>query len=345
MDVFSGELKSSSTNNLFQPDSCLAPFPQTPYPVFTDPPQPQKLRPIRRNSDDPSDTPCLMNEARCEMSSSSYISTVSKAFQDFKVETDAQILQLISQGRSLEPEFSSSSDDDGESSEAVREPTNRKRKRPTRKSLELLMENIMRKVLYNQERMHRHLLEILEKNEEARINREEAWKQQETERARRDEELRREETSRSLALISYIQDLLGHQIQIPKSSCEVSCSKKSEQELVNLGNCDKDPSNREWRKSEVQSLITVRAALDHKFLNGHKGSLWELVAARLFRMGYNRTAKKCKEKWKNINNYYRKTLESEKSCPGLTKSCPYFQELDIIYKSGLITSVNATKDV
>lgn len=108
MDVFSGELKSSS-NTLFQPDSCLAPFPQTPYPVFTDPPQPQKLRPIRRNSDDPSDIdvtpPCLMNEARCEMSSSSYISTVSKAFQEFKVETDAQILQLISQARSLEPQF------------------------------------------------------------------------------------------------------------------------------------------------------------------------------------------------------------------------------------------------
>ncbi|KAL8104209.1 hypothetical protein AgCh_028439 [Apium graveolens] len=238
--------------------------------------------------------------------------------------------------------FSSSSDDDSESSEAIREPANRKRKR-TRKSLELLMENIMRKVLYNQERMHRQLLEILEKNEEARIIREEAWKLQEIERARRDEELRREETSRSLALISYIQDLLGHQIQIPQLFCEVSCPEKSEQEPINLGSCDKDPSKREWRKSEVQSLITVRAALDHKFLNGHKGgSLWELVAARLFRMGYNRTAKKCKEKWENINNYYRKTLESEKSCPGYTKSCPYFQELDIIYKSGLLTSVNTS---
>lgn len=203
----------------------------------------------------------------------------------------------------------------------------------------------MRKVVYNQERMHRHLLEILEKNEEARIIREEAWKLQEIERARRDEELRREETSRSLALISYIQDLLGHQIQIPKSSCEVSCPEKSEQELTNLGSCDKDSSKREWRKSEVQSLITVRTALDHKFLNGHKGSLWELVAARLFRMGYNRTAKKCKEKWENINNYYRKTAESEKSRPGYTKSCPYFQELDIIYKSGLLTSVNANNDL
>lgn len=276
-----------------------------------------------------------MNEARCEMSSSPYVSSVSKAFEDFKVETDAQILQLISQGRSLEAHFSSSSDDDSESSEAIRELTNRKRKRSTRKSLELLMENIMRKVLYNQERMHRQLLEILKKNEEARISREEAWKQQEVERVRRDEELRREETSRSLALISYIQDLLGHQIQFSKSSSEVSCSEKSE-ELINLGNCDKDPSKREWRKSEVQSLITVRAALDHKFLNGHKGSLWELVAARLFRMGYNRTAKKCKEKWENINNYYRKTLETEKTCPGYTKSCPYFQELDIIHKSGQI---------
>ncbi|WOH11687.1 hypothetical protein DCAR_0831177 [Daucus carota subsp. sativus] len=237
----------------------------------------------------------------------------------------------------------SSSDDDSESSEAVKESTNRKRKRK-RNSLELLMENIMRKVMYNQERMHRQLLDILEKNEEARLIREEAWKQQEIERAQRDEELRREEVSRSLALISYVQDLLGHEIQIPKS-CEVSCAEKNEQEFSNLGNCDTDPNNKGWRKSEVQSLITVRAALDHKFLNGHKGSLWELVAARLFRMGYNRTAKKWKEKWESINNNYRKTLECEKSCSGYSKSCPYFQELDILYKSGLITLVNATGNI
>lgn len=88
VDVFK---RNSNSNSL---DSCLAPFPETSYPVFTDPPQPQpqKLRPIRRNSDDPSDidvTPCLMNEeARCEMS---YMTTVSKAFQE-----DAHILQLIS---------------------------------------------------------------------------------------------------------------------------------------------------------------------------------------------------------------------------------------------------------
>lgn len=70
---------------------------------------------------------------------------------------------------------------------------------------------------------------------------------------------------------------------------------KDVEEITNHEYLKCDPSNRRWPKSEVQSLITVRAALDHKFLNGHKSSVWEEVAIGLSKMGYSRTAKKCKE--------------------------------------------------
>lgn len=195
--------------------------------------------------------------------------------------------------------------------------------------------------MLKQEQMHKQLMEMLEKNEKERIIREEAWKQQEIERSRRDEAIRTEETSRNLALISFIQNLLGHEIKIPKPSFEASCLEKDVGEISNYENSNCDPSSGRWPKAEVEALITVRAALDHKFLIGPKGSVWEDVSAGLSKMGYNRTAKKSKEKWENINKYYRKTMESGKKRLENSKSCPYFHELDILYRGGLITSGNA----
>lgn len=60
-----------------------------------------------------------------------------------------------------------------------------------------------------QEKMHKQLIEMIESQERERISREEAWQHQEMERMKRNEELRAQETSRSLALISFIQKVLG----------------------------------------------------------------------------------------------------------------------------------------
>ena len=91
------EHESCSNTTIFQPDSCLTPFPQAPYPLFS---QPQKLRPIRRTSDDMTQQPCLVNEARCDTAS-----FVSKAFQDYKAQSDAQLLDFISQATSFDAQF------------------------------------------------------------------------------------------------------------------------------------------------------------------------------------------------------------------------------------------------
>ena len=195
------------------------------------------------------------------------------------------------------------------------------------------------KVVKNQEQMHMQLIEILEKRERERVVREEAWKQQEMERAKRYEEVRTQETSRSLALISFIQNVLGQEIHCPQSLENSSLEEEiHNQEIQNQRDLRYDLSNKRWPKSEVQALITLRTTLDHKFRNmGAKGSIWEEISAGMSSMGYTRTAKKCKEKWENINKYYKRST-------GSGKKLAYFHELDILYKNGLINPGNSSNN-
>lgn len=51
------------------------------------------------------------------------------------------------------------------------------------------------------------------------------------------------------------------------------------------------------------------------------------------RLGYNRNAKRCKEKWENINKYFKKVKESNKKRPEDSKTCPYFHQLDALYRN------------
>jgi hypothetical protein len=88
-----------------------------------------------------------------------------------------------------------------------------------------------------------------------------------------------------------------------------------------------------WPKVEVEALIRIRTNLDCKYQdNGPKGPLWEEISARMRKLGYNRNAKRCKEKWENINKYFKKVKESKKKRPEDSKTCPYFQQLDALYK-------------
>ncbi|XP_031115823.1 trihelix transcription factor GTL1 [Ipomoea triloba] len=251
-----------------------------------------------------------------------------------KSEIDAQFTNIISQARALEAELSFSSDD-SDSSEGEKGPDG-ERGESKKQKFALFLEDMVRKVMDKQEQMHKQLIELMEKNEQERILREEDWKQQEIERAKRDAELRSQETSRSMALLSFLKNFLGEEIQVP--SAQVSCPENDENSIHGQ-EAKHDSSNRRWPKSEVQALITVRLALDDKFQNGPKGSIWEEVAAGLATMGYTRTPRKCKEKWENINKYYKKMTKSVKSCPKLYKSCPYFRELDILYSKGLVAPV------
>ncbi|KAI3820345.1 hypothetical protein L1987_07891 [Smallanthus sonchifolius] len=93
------------------------------------------------------------------------------------------------------------------------------------------------------------------------------------------------------------------------------------------------PSPSRWPKAEINALINLRTTLDTKYQeNGPKGPLWEEISSAMRKLGYNRNAKRCKEKWENINKYYKKVKESSKKRPEDSKTCPYFHQLDAIYR-------------
>lgn len=92
------------------------------------------------------------------------------------------------------------------------------------------------------------------------------------------------------------------------------------------------PSSR-WPKAEVLALISIRGGLESRYQEaGPKGPLWEEISAGMQRMGYQRSAKRCKEKWENINKYFKKVKESNKKRPEDAKTCPYFHQLDALYR-------------
>ncbi|KAJ9175834.1 hypothetical protein P3X46_014346 [Hevea brasiliensis] len=248
----------------------------------------------------------------------------------------------------LEVESSSFSDDDS-SAGIIKGCVSRKRKRRTREKLKDFLENLVSKVMEKQEQMHKQLIETMERIERERMIREEAWKQQERERMRRDEELRAQENARNIALISLIQNVMGDKIEIPQPLTAITshAEKHGEKDAssISIQNDFKcDPSNRRWPEAEVQALIMLRTALEQKFraMGTKCSNIWDEISVGMCNMGYNRTAKKCKEKWENINKYFRKSMESGgKKRHENSKTCPYFHELHLLYKSGFVNPGNA----
>ncbi|XP_074372149.1 trihelix transcription factor DF1-like [Apium graveolens] len=119
--------------------------------------------------------------------------------------------------------------------------------------------------------------------------------------------------------------------QLPPSTPAVAAP----QPQSNRGATDnlQSPTPSRWPKAEIEALIHLRRNLDNKYNEtSPKGPLWEDISAGMQRMGYNRNAKRCKEKWENINKYYKKVKESNKKRPEDAKTCPYFHQLDALYK-------------
>ncbi|XP_060198576.1 trihelix transcription factor DF1-like [Lycium barbarum] len=102
-------------------------------------------------------------------------------------------------------------------------------------------------------------------------------------------------------------------------------------------------SSSRWPKAEIEALIKLRTNLDVKYQeNGPKGPLWEEISAGMKEIGYNRNAKRCKEKWENINKYFKKVKESNKKRPEDSKTCPYFHQLDALYREKAKTETSSS---
>lgn len=199
-------------------------------------------------------------------------------------------------------------------------------------------------MMKRQEKMHNQLIKVMEKMERERICREEAWRQQELERMKQNEEARKQEMSRSSSLISFIKTVIGEEIEIeiPKPFSDPpqphqNLPEQCEDMSFESAEAQRDrkvvhSSGRRWPQEEVQALITSRSEVEEK-TGIHKGAIWDEISARMKAKGYERSAKKCKEKWENMNKYYKRVTEGGKKQPGRSKARSYFQKLANLYKA------------
>lgn len=211
-------------------------------------------------------------------------------------------------------------------------------------------ERLMNDVIEKQEKLQKKFVEALEKCEQERLAREEEWKMQELARIKKERERLNQERSiaaaKDAAVLSFLK-MFSEQVgtvQFPESSIlmENLTDKQddgnnverntSNQENGNNGNSNQISSSR-WPKEEIDALIQLRTNLQMKYQeNGPKGPLWEELSLAMKKLGYDRSAKRCKEKWENINKYFKRVKESNKKRPEDSKTCPYFQQLDALYK-------------
>ncbi|KAJ4883959.1 Trihelix transcription factor GT-2 [Raphanus sativus] len=261
--------------------------------------------------------------------------------------------------------FSSSTSSSTASDE---EDDQEKRSRKKRKYWKGLFTKLTKELMEKQEKMQKRFLESLENREKERISREEAWRVQEVARISREYETlvneRSNAAAKDAAIISFLHKISGGQQQQqpqqqPQQNHKVPQRKQYQSEqhsitfeskeprpvlletTMKMGNHSLSPSSSRWPKTEVEALIRIRKNLEANYQeNGTKGPLWEEISAGMRRLGYNRSAKRCKEKWENINKYFKKVKESNKKRPLDSKTCPYFHQLEALYnernKSGAL---------
>ncbi|XP_064949509.1 trihelix transcription factor DF1-like [Musa acuminata AAA Group] len=231
-------------------------------------------------------------------------------------------------------------------------------------SVAAFFEDLVKQLMDHQEGLHRQFLDVMERREQQRISREEAWRKQQVAKSSREAATRAQEralaSSREAAIISFIEKFTGESINLPCNlpfpSHMPDADADKEDHTNTPNNLQIEPSSdtfnngdpgsskmsfntSRWPKAEVQALIRVRSGLESRFQEpGLKGPLWEEVSATMATMGYHRCAKRCKEKWENINKYFRKTKERGKKRPQHSKTCPYFQQLDQLYSKSLNTN-------
>ncbi|CDY45955.1 BnaA02g17810D [Brassica napus] len=216
--------------------------------------------------------------------------------------------------------------------------TTTRRKKRKRKWKEFF-ERLMKQVVGKQEELQRKFLETVEKREHERMVREESWRVQEIARINREHEILAQERSMSAAKDAAVTAFLQKFSEKPNPQCQSIAQPQMEvihnnqqatqqqtppprppQPLSALDTMKTDNgdqnmtpvsagalSSSRWPKVEIEALIKLRTNLDSKYEeNGPKGPLWEDISAGMRRLGFNRNSKRCKEKWENINKYYKK---------------------------------------
>ncbi|CAM6096048.1 unnamed protein product [Calypogeia fissa] len=256
-----------------------------------------------------------------------------------------------SSGVQLSSESEDDYDDPGDNDEGDK---SKKRKRKEGKMLSKIIyfEGLLKKLVEKQEAMQRKFLEAIERREQERLAREENWRRQEMARTNKEHELRAQEhalaATRDAALVAFLQKVTGQTLTLPPRAAPQAMAvvapeaQHVEDHQIVEGKESFDPNSKRWPKPEVQALIRLRSQMEPRFQEaGPKGPLWEEISTSMACLGYSRNAKRCKEKWENINKYFRKTKETNKKRPDNAKTCPYFHQLDMLYRKGVLGTPNS----
>ncbi|XWS72386.1 hypothetical protein CRYUN_Cryun02cG0035900 [Craigia yunnanensis] len=226
----------------------------------------------------------------------------------------------------------------------LRKILKKKRKKKMKEQLSsmvLFFESLVKQVTDHQEGLHKRFLEVIERLDIERSVKEESWRRQEAERRNREAIARAHEqalaSSREALIVSYLEKITGQSINLPARTPllpqpEHAIEPFNESTPVKVDNYSR------WPSAEVEALIQLRCNLESKFREPVlKGPLWEEVSSFMASLGYQRSAKRCKEKWENINKYFRKSKENGKKRSQQSKTCPYFDQLDQLYSRIRIT--------
>ncbi|KAF4374395.1 hypothetical protein G4B88_026282 [Cannabis sativa] len=210
-------------------------------------------------------------------------------------------------------------------------------------------EEIVKKMMAQQEEMHNKLLEDMVKRDEEKVAIEEAWKKQEMDRMNKELEIMAHEQALAGDRQASIIDFLNKVTQLTK--------------LDNNNISNNNNKDNRWPRDEVLALINLRCNLystvttatatgessstsdhhHHHHHHNHKAPLWERISQGMLELGYKRSAKRCKEKWENINKYFRKTKDVNKKRSVDSRTCPYFHQLSSLYNKGMGTDNNFEK--
>jgi len=130
----------------------------------------------------------------------------------------------------------------------------------------------------------------------------------------------------------------NNNIIIPLESNSVSTYKATSTTPLASSENSKEDIGRRWPRDEVLALINLRCTSvsnnNNEEKEGNKGPLWERISQGMSELGYKRSAKRCKEKWENINKYFRKTKDVNKKRSLNSRTCPYFHQLSCLYGQG-----------
>lgn len=239
----------------------------------------------------------------------------------------------------------------------VAAPKNKKRKKlkDELSSMAIFFDGLARQLMDRQVTLHSNFMNAIEKLDKERREREDAWRRQELEKLEQDTAAKARDralaSSREASIVSYLEKISGQSIKLPPRNYPSDF----QQPMISSGamNVELSPStskvcrddlsmnmtSRRWPKAEVEALIQIRSNLELNFQRpGFKGPLWEQISNSMASMGFQRSAKRCKEKWENINKYFKKSRENAKQCRKKLKTCEYFDQLDQLYSKSQLAN-------